>query len=1064
MVAGHRADQDVSQFSGKLAGAPDSLPLSDEQRAWLREDGAAVGYLEWECTGCAPAEVADRWHDLVAAQPMLRATVNGSVIEVPPTAGNGGQAEVVDLSGVATSELAERLARRRADLLGAPDGPARLRLLTLPDGRVRLQLRVHPLLVDRPSLYQHVVPALVGPTATGPAQPAGATGPAVDDGFDGGPDGDEAVRYWRAFAAHLPAEPRLPRPRQASAPASPGADYLQRTVDRRTWQSLTQRCSALGITPSHLLLAAFAEVLRDWSQTSAFTLGLLVPEPAPDSQAGYRTATVPVAVNGTGPDWAARLRELDSQLRQNRLHRHGLAAWSGGGALPVVVTDLTELALPVADGQVYARHRLPGVLLNLLLRCGRDGLVCALDIEATDLPAGLPEDLFDTYLRLLTTLAEDDSAWQESRFDLLPARHRELINAVNDTAAEVPGTLLHEWLFDRAEQQPDAPAVLDSRRRLSYRELADYAARIGARLRAADDVRPGELVAIVMDKGWEQYAGVYGALAAGAGYLPIDATVPPARLQSLLRSGKVLIALTQAHLDDRLSWPEGLRRYRVDEDFESGPTDRLPSAQSQTDLAYVIFTSGSTGVPKGVAVDHRAVVNLITDVNARFSITPQDRAFGISALHFDASIFDVFGPIAAGASVVLPDPFRRAQPDRWVERVHAEQVTIWNSVPALMEMMVGHAEIRTDRPLGSLRLAVLSGDWIPLTLPDRLRAQADGIAVIGSGGPTETICWSLFYPIGEVDPGWTSIPYGKAISNQRYYIVDEDLRVRPLWVPGEMAVASEVGLAQGYWADAQRTAEKFVQLPGGGRAYLTGDIGRLLPDGNIEILGRDDFQVKIQGYRIELGEIEAALRACPGVEAAVVVAPESGAGVRRLHGFVVGAPSDPPQPDALRSALRQTLPSYLVPAGITVLDRLPLTGNGKVDRLRLIALANGALEDSTGPAVEPVGQSAEQTHVEPVTAVERVVCAVVADILGLKQVGRTDNFFHLGGDSLSGMRLGKALSGLLETPLSLRVILDNPDLGQLAQALSSDPASGADVVRAAEKLDRLVEQQAALAR
>lgn len=1032
MLVGQGADLEQARFSLPA----DRLPLSDEQRAWLRADEPAIGYLEWECREQSADTVAARWAGLQADQPMLRASIRDGAVLVQPEA---SPAAVIDLA-----DAERQLDGQRAELLGLPDGTATLRVVRLPDGRLRLLLRVNPLLVDRASLYRQVIPALLGTTVPPAGSPAAAA------------DRADAVRYWHQLAPMLPAGPQLPRPRQASVPEHASADRVAGRLDPGSWQALLARAGTAGVEPVHLLTAAFGEVLRNWTQQPEFVLALQLPEPAAGERLGYATATVPVGLRD-GADWTSRLAETDRQLRANRQHRHGLAATAGGGTLPVLVTDLTDPAIDSA-GQVYGVHRLPGVLLNLTLRSASGGLVCELDVAATELPPGLPEELLDGYLSLLRTLAEQDSAWRQARFDLLPAGHRQLIESVNDTAAELPEALLHELMFDRAERQPDAPAVLDSRRRLSYRELAEYANRIGARLRA-DGVRPGELVAIVMDKGWEQYAAVYGILASGAGYLPIDAGVPAARLQALLAGGNVRIALTQAAVDDRLDWPAGLRRYRVEQDFADGPAERLPSVQRQTDLAYVIFTSGSTGVPKGVAVDHRGVVNLVTDVNRRFSITPDDRAFGISALHFDASIFDVFAPIAAGASVVLPDPFKRPQPDRWVEQVQAERVTLWNSVPALMEMMVGHAEIRPDRPLRSLRLAVLSGDWIPLNLPDRLRAQADDIAVVGSGGPTETICWSLFYPIGKVDPGWASIPYGRAISNQRYYIVDEELRPRPVWVPGQMAVASPVGLAQGYWGDAERTAEKFVQLPdGGGRAYLTGDLGRLLPDGNIEILGRDDFQVKIQGYRIELGEIETALRNCPGVTAAVVVAPQSGAGVRRLHGFVVGDRLDP---DALRAELRRTLPSYLVPAGIAVLERLPLTGNGKVDRLRLIAMANGEADEPAGLAA---AGPAEDAHVEPINAVERVVCAVVADILGLRQVGRTDNFFHLGGDSLSGMRLGKALSELLEIPLSLRVVLDNPDLAQLAEAISSDPQTGPDVLRAAERLDQLVEQHAALAR
>jgi len=304
---------------------------------------------------------------------------------------------------------------------------------------------------------------------------------------------------------------------------------------------------------------------------------------------------------------------------------------------------------------------------------------------------------------------------------------------------------------------------------------------------------------------------------------------------------------------------------------------------------------------------------------------------------------------------------------------------------------------------------------------------------VGSGGPTETICWSLFYPIGDVDPAWTSIPYGKPIANQQYYIVDSQLHQRPVWVPGEMAVASPIGLARGYWRDDVRTSEKFVTLPEtGGRAYLTGDLGRYLPDGNIEILGRDDFQVKIQGYRIELGEIEAALRAIPQVAAAVVVAPRGDNGARHLHAFVVG----PVTADALTESLTARLPGYLVPAAITVLDALPLTRNGKVDRLTLIGWA---------------GQ--HEAGNDEMTALESVISAAIAEVLGLDQVGPADNFFRLGGDSLTGTRLAGRLRELLGVAVPVRTVFSAPVVTDLATALAEDPAA----VKAAESLLALIE-------
>ena len=513
---------------------------------------------------------------------------------------------------------------------------------------------------------------------------------------------------------------------------------------------LTGHARESGLPPGIVVLAACAEVVRAWSAQPEFSLGF--------RPGGLPGPVVTVAARRAAATFAGRAAELAA---------HAAAAVPQPGPPPPVVVS-GVLTGPVAGGE-------PAALADVSFTESPGGLEMVWDVAAGAFPAGLAGAMSAACLRLISLLASDRAAWHTRRFDLVPEADRDLVDRVNATAAPVPGLLLQEYLSAWACRTPSAEAVGDSQARLTYAELSGYANRIGRRLRAADPpVAPGELVAIVMDKGWEQYAAVYGVLTAGAAYLPVEPSVPPARLARLLAAGRVRHVLTQLWLDERLSWPPTITRHRVDTGFTSGDDRPLDAAQTPADLAYVIWTSGSTGEPKGVAVDHRGVVNMVTDVNARFGVGPSDRVFAISALHFDASAYDVFGVIAAGGTVVLPQPFERAQPDRWVRRVAEESVTLWNSVPALMEMVTGHAEMREDKPLRTLRLAVLSGDWIPLSLPGRLRAQAPEVRVVGSGGPTETICWSVFHPIGDMDSQWRSIPYGKPISNQRYYIVDDE--------------------------------------------------------------------------------------------------------------------------------------------------------------------------------------------------------------------------------------------------------------------------------------------------
>ncbi|MFD4935606.1 amino acid adenylation domain-containing protein [Streptomyces virginiae] len=1072
-----------------------SFPMTETQQALMIGRGEAVelggigcyGYFEWERADLDPQRFATAWRKVVARHDMLRAIGRTDGTQWVPADPLPFDIPVVDLSELSADASRERLAELRDEMSHVvfPVGSwplFDLRIIRLggPGNLSRVHLGIDLQVLDASSAFQVLFPELVdlyeNPDVELP-EPGISFAEYARWRADALPH-TEAFRaardYWVERVPTLPPAPSLPTGGSADTGREVRFDRREHRLSPTEWQRFSARAHEAGLTPSVLLTAAFAEVVRCWAEESDFTINYPVfqrPAVHPDITGvlGDFTNAVMLAADGSGATFLDRAHALRDQLARDAEHGsfngvrvlreltrlHGVGAQAG---MPVVVTSLLDYPVrrPVTDlgREVYSISQTPQVSLDVQLRELAGELRVIWDFVDGAFAPGFIDAAFGVYVDLLERLTRDPEALRTGRFDLIPAAERTLRRQVNDTAGQIPYTTLHELFARQAERTPDAEAVVDaSGRRLSYAELAAYAWRIGHTLRE-HGTAPGELVAVVMEKGWEQYAAVYGILASGGAYLPLDPAVPAERLRRLLTEAKVDRILTQSWLDSRISWPPTARRYRVDKDFESGNATRPETAQTPADLAYTIFTSGSTGEPKGVMVDHIGVVNLIRDVATRFEVGARDRLLAISGLHFDASIYDVFGVLTQGGTVVLPPPFEHAEPDVWADLVRAEQVTLWNSVPVLMELLVGEAEVRErrggDRPLESLRLSVLSGDWIPLTLPDRLRAQSPRIEVVGSGGPTETICWSLFQPIGEVDPSWTSIPYGKPITNQRYYIVDAAAYERPLGVVGEMAVASDVGLALGYWNDAERTANRFVHLPESGeRAYLTGDLGRYLPDGSIEILGRDDFQVKIQGHRIELGEIEAVLRQDAAVEAAVVVAPASAHGVRRLHAFVV-ADEDAAGPVLERLAAQ--LPGYMVPAALTVLPELPLTRNGKVDRL-LLASSAGRQQSADEAAVRDSEDGSG-------SALELVLCAAVADILGLDGVAPGDNFFSLGGDSLSGTRLAGLLKELLGVPVPVKTVFQNPLIRELAEKIAADEQHGAEAVAAAEAFGELEADEA----
>ena len=565
---------------------------------------------------------------------------------------------------------------------------------------------------------------------------------------------------------------------------------------------------------------------------------------------------------------------------------HGTRA----ATFPVVFTSAlvhgASASVEFLGEQVYCISQTPQIWLDHQVMEENGALVFNWDAVEELFPDGLLDDMFAAYRELLARLCHDDSSWSFEGRRLLPPAQLEVRAAANATAVPAPRGLLHTLFEDQARRTPNAIAVIAGEHRLTYDELRRRAWHLGARLRELG-ARPNQLVGVVMEKGWEQIAAVLAIQAAGAAYVPISPSQPKDRRYALLAAAEVSIALTQSNLATEIEWPEGVKVIAVQRDAVPAAVPALEPVQGPQDLAYVIFTSGSTGVPKGVMIEHGPCVNTIVDINTRHKIGPTDRAIALSSLSFDLSVYDVFGMLAAGGAIVMPAPLGAKEPAHWVDLLRNEKVTVWNTVPALMTMLVDYVAEREGIVPDTLKTVMLSGDWIPLNLPGRIRALLPSASLVSMGGATEASIWSIDYPIGEIDPSWRSVPYGKPLANQTFHVLNAAMEPCPTWVTGQLFIGG-IGLARGYWRDQVKTDASFVTHPvTGERLYRTGDLGRYLPDGNIEFLGREDFQVKVQGHRIELGEIEAALESYPGVRAAVVSAIGETRGSKRLVGYVV---------------------------------------------------------------------------------------------------------------------------------------------------------------------------------
>ena len=470
--------------------------------------------------------------------------------------------------------------------------------------------------------------------------------------------------------------------------------------------------------------------------------------------------------------------------------------------------------------------------------------------------------------------------------------HQQIVVDWNAVEHEFPrDRCLHELFEDHVDRDPAAPAVAFGEARLTYGELEQRANRLAQHLRTLG-VGPDVPVGICLERGLEMVVGLVAITKAGGGYVPLDPTYPTERLEFLVSDSAVPVLLTQSSLEGLFTGSDArLVRIDADADVIAGcSADRPDSGVAPEHLAYLIYTSGSTGTPKGVVLDHRGRVNNFNDFNVRFSVGPGDRLLGLASMSFDMCAYDVFGTLMAGAEIVVGDT-AGLEPGQWARLMVEREITVWHSVPALLEMMVEHVTDRPDLHPRALRLVLLGGDWIPVSLPDRLKALTPGVTVISMGGATECSMDSTIYEIAQTDEAWKSIPYGGPMWNQRCYVLDRDGQPVPVGVPGELYLGG-VGVARCYHNREELTAERFLDNPfvPGERMYRTGDLVRWREDGNLVLLGRMDFQVKVRGFRIELGEIEAALRQHGDVRECVLAARGEAGQEKRIVAYVIREP------------------------------------------------------------------------------------------------------------------------------------------------------------------------------
>lgn len=1055
-----------AESSDEAAGEP--FPLAPMQHAmWVgRQDGQRLGgvaghlYVEFDGGAIDPERLRVAATALARRHPMLRVQFLPDGTQRIPAAGAGDDFPVTveDLRHLGGDRVDQRLAAiRDAKSHQQLDGAVfELALTRLPGERSRLHVDLdmqaadamsyRTLMADLTALYLgRELPAL-GYTYRQYRQ-------AIEAEEAGPQPAREAAReWWARRLPELPDPPALPTTGDRGSRRSTRHWYW---LDPDTRDALFARAQARGITPAMTLAASFANTLARWSTTSRFLLnvplfGRQPLHPDVDSLVGDFTSSLLLDVDLTGTRTpAARAQAVQDAMRTAAAHStypglsvlRDLGRQRGTQVLaPVVFTSalgLGALFSPEVTAQfgtpAWIISQGPQVLLDAQVTEFDGGVLVNWDVREGIFAPGAVQAMFAYHIDELLRLAAADDDWDAPGPAPLPDAQRAVRDAVNTRTAAPSGEALHDGFFRQAERRPDAPAVLAGSGDLSYGQLRDQALAVAAALHAAG-VGAGDTVAVVGPKTAEQVPALLGILSIGAVYLPIGTDQPRDRAERILQTGGVRLALMCGGQRLALPVPE-LILADVLRDAPLRADMRCPRIDP-ADLAYVLFTSGSTGEPKGVEVTHDAAMNTVEFIARHFEIGPADRCLALSTLEGDISVMDIFVTLRTGGSIVVVDEAQRRDPDAWARLIDTHRVTVLHFMPGWLEMLL---EVGRGR-LSSVRVIPTGGDWVRPEVARRLRAEAPGLRFAGLGGATETPVHNTIFEVidpDELPADWTALPYGVPLANNACRVVDDAGDDCPDWVAGELWVSGR-GIARGYRGRPDLTAERFVEHAGR-TWYRTGDLARYWPDGTLEFVGRADHRVKISGYRVELGEIEGALRRLPGI-AIAVAAVVPGSGGSEVLAAAVCPERAGLTAERIRELMGELVPAHMVPRHVALVERIPFTNAGKIDR-RAVArdlAALATLSDRPG-------------YRAPSTPLEGALAALLGELLGVEQVGRDDDFFALGGDSVLATQAVGRIRTWLDTPrLLVADIFATRTVAALADLLSGREPDGARLDQVAE--------------
>jgi amino acid adenylation domain-containing protein len=1057
----------------ELARPPAVYPASlGQQRLWFldqldRAAGAAYHLASgWRLQGSLdPLALRAALDAIVARHSVLRtsfALLDGQPVQQIAPADAGFHWVEHDLSGLSAEAQRERIQELSAQEASEPfdlsAGPLiRGRLLRLAAQDHLLLITQHHIIFDGWSegLLRRELAALYAAFSQGQENPL----PPLDIQYADyalwqrqwlqGEKLQQQLQFWKSHLGAAPALLQLPTDRPRPAIQTYAGSMLALTLSPVLTAALRRLSRRHGVTVFMTLLAAWSVLLSRLSGQSDVVIGTPVanrPRREFESLLGFFANTLALRVR-LGED--SSVAELLRQIRTTTLEAYAHQD------LPFAqVVEALQPARSLSHNPIFqamlAYHstsgeeapRLPGLTvsefrpphgssifdLSLWLRDVGERIEGLLEY-ATDLFEPATIERMVTHLQAVLEAMVEDDQQRISGLNLLSrAQRRQLLVSFNDTHAPyASGSCIHELFEAWAARAPDAVAVLCGDGQLSYGELNRRANQLAHYL-IGIGVRPDDRVAICMHRGLELMVGLLGILKAGGAYVPLDPAYPQQRLAYMLEDSAPVAVLTQPAVRATLPAFE-LPLVSLDLQDTGSIIARAPQHDpaasglglTSSHLAYVIYTSGSTGLPKGVMIEHRSVVNLLTAMACRPGLHEGDMLLAVTTLSFDIAGLELYLPLISGARLLLASGSAAADVQALSQLIRRHAVTVMQATPATWRLLL------EDGWQGGSELRVLcGGEALAAELAERLAAHNRELWNLY--GPTETTIWSTMTRVHGSD-GAAIASIGRPIANTCIYVLDPFSEPVPIGVSGEIHIGG-AGVARGYLNRAQLTADRFVpdhlsEAPGG-RLYRTGDLGRWRSDGDLELLGRNDFQVKVRGFRIEPGEIEARLAQCRGVLQAVVVAREDDQGNQRLVAYLTAQPAVVPSATQLRSELSAALPPYMLPSAFVMLESFPVTPNGELDRSALPALDHGLVASAEYEA--PQGE------------VEVALARIWQRLLGLARIGRHDDFFALGGHSMLVLKVVSAIQSECARSIPMGWMFQAPTVALLAALMQRQQA------------------------